>query len=171
VGGAPSGGAQGEASERPHVLFIVPDDMGWNDIGYQSSDMKHATPTLNALAADGIKLGSYYTQSSCTPARSALLAGYYPSSIGMGMDSQGAFTISSPYGVGLEHTLLPEAMRDAGYETHMVGKWNIGHYAEALLPHMRGFDSFLGYNGDEENYYSHVPFAMAPFSGWNASDW
>ena len=61
-------------------------------------------PAVTTGEADGTPTG--------TPARSALLAGYYPSSIGMGMDSQGAFTISSPYGVGLEHTLLPEAMRE-----------------------------------------------------------
>ena len=64
-----------------------------------------------------------------------------------------------------------EALKRAGYATHMVGKWNVGHYAEELLPHRRGFDSFVGYNGDEENYYTHEPFGMSTIDGWNASDW
>ena len=53
-------------------------------------------------AADGVELAQYCTQSSCTPARSALLSGYFASSVGMGMDSQGAFTIDSPYSLPLQ---------------------------------------------------------------------
>ena len=135
---------------RPHILFIVPDDMGWNDVGYQSTDLSFATPTIDRLAATGLKIGTYYTESSCTPARSALMSGSYSTSVGMGMDWQGAFTIDSPYGLDRARapTLLPEVLRRAGYATHMVGKWNIGHYAEGLLPHRRGFDSHSSHLGE-----------------------
>ena len=157
------------AAPQPHILLMLADDMGHYNIGWRNPEVR--SPTIDALAADGIKLAQYYTPSSCTPARSALMSGFFPSSVGMGMDSQGAFTIDSPYGLPLSYPLMPEILANIGYETHMVGKWNIGHFAEAPLPHRRGFESFLGYNGDEENYYSHVPFGMAPFSGWNASEW
>ena len=69
---------------------------------------------------------------------------------GMGFDGPGTFVIDSAYGVPLGETFLSEAMRGAGYRTHMIGKWNLGHFDEAYLPHSRGFDSFLGFMGDQE---------------------
>lgn len=51
--------------------------------------------------------------------------------------------------------ILPEYMNDAGYESHMVGKWHLGMYREAMMPHRRGFETFLGYLGGEEYYWSH----------------
>ena len=62
-------------SKPPHVLFILADDFGWNDVGYHGSEIH--TPTLDRLAADGVKLDSYYVQPICTPTRSQLLTGRY----------------------------------------------------------------------------------------------
>ena len=66
-------------SKPPHVLFIVADDFGWNDVGYHGSEIH--TPILDRLAADGVKLDSYYVQPICTPTRSQLLTGRYQVSI------------------------------------------------------------------------------------------
>ncbi len=61
------------APQRPHILFIVGDDMGWNDVGYHGSDIP--TPNLDKLALGGIRLENYYVQPVCTPSRCALLSG------------------------------------------------------------------------------------------------
>mmetsp|Transcript_12097 Transcript_12097/g.32716 ORF Transcript_12097/g.32716 Transcript_12097/m.32716 type:complete len:553 (+) Transcript_12097:636-2294(+) len=117
---------------------------------------------MDRLATTGVTLTSYYTAPSCTPARAALMTGRYPHKVGMGCDGVGSFLINSKYGLGLEHQLMPEVFREAGYVTHMVGKWNLGHFSDSHLPHRRGFETFLGYNGDEETYYSHHAFGISP---------
>ena len=61
--------------KQPHILFILADDYGWNDIGYHGSEIE--TPTLDTLAAEGVKLDNYYVQQVCTPTRSQLLSGRY----------------------------------------------------------------------------------------------
>lgn len=60
-------------AQQPHIIFIMTDDQGFNDIGYHNADIK--TPTLDKLAADGVKLERYYIQPICTPSRSQLLTG------------------------------------------------------------------------------------------------
>ena len=61
--------------ESPHIVFIIADDLGWNDVGYHGSDIK--TPAIDRLAASGVKLERLYAQSTCTPSRSVLLTGRY----------------------------------------------------------------------------------------------
>lgn len=146
----------------PNIFFVLVDDMGYNDVGFQSTDLAYATPTLDRLANNGIILTNYYTSPSCTPARAALMTGMYPHNVGMGCDGVGSFLINSKYGLPTGFQLLPEVLKARGYETHMVGKWNLGHYSESYLPHQRGFDTFLGYNGDQETYYTHHAFGVSP---------
>ncbi|CAN0259527.1 unnamed protein product, partial [Hapterophycus canaliculatus] len=76
-GGAAAGEERPSASSNPNVFFIMIDDMGWNDIGYQSTDLKEVTPHLDKLAAGGVKMTNYYTMSICTPARASLMTGRY----------------------------------------------------------------------------------------------
>ncbi len=64
-----------ESASQPHILFVLADDYGWNDIGYHGSEIK--TPNLDQLAAEGVKLENYYVQPICTPSRSQLLSGRY----------------------------------------------------------------------------------------------
>ena len=68
-------GLSAAPTEQPNILFILADDYGWNDIGYHGSEIH--TPTLDALAAGGVKLENYYVQPICTPTRSQLLSGRY----------------------------------------------------------------------------------------------
>ena len=58
----------------------------------------------------------------------------------------------------LGEAFLSQALKVSGYSTHMIGKWNLGHFDERYLPHSRGFDSFLGFMGDQETYYAHRAF-------------
>lgn len=143
-------------TNNSHIVFIMVDDMGHNDIGYNSNDMTFATGTLNHMAENGLTLQRYYTGSSCTPARVAFLTGRYPSNVGMGYDDRGAFVAVSPYGVPLSVELLPQHLKKIGYRTAVVGKWNIGHFEESYLPHRRGFDSALTFQSDEMHYYNYT---------------
>ena len=61
--------------KQPHILLIIADDYGWNDVGFHGSEIE--TPTLDVLAAEGVKLNNYYVQPICTPTRSQLLSGRY----------------------------------------------------------------------------------------------
>lgn len=140
------------ASVKPNVFFIMVDDMGWNDIGYQSTDMANITPNLDRLAAGGVKLKNYYTMSICTPARASLMTGRYVVRYGL---QYNVIQPGAPWGLPLQEKIMPEYMKDAGYETHMVGKWHIGSYTFSHIPSRRGFDTFLGYLNDEEMYWTH----------------
>ena len=149
-------------TQQQNILLILADDMGANDIGYRSSDLGAATPTLDSLASRGVELASYYTLPSCTPARAALFTANYAANNGMGYDGPGTYVIDSGYGLPSGATLLSEVLSGKGYATHMVGKWNLGHANEAMLPHRRGFDSFIGYLGDQETYFTHEAFGTDP---------
>lgn len=88
----------------------------------------------------------------CTPARSSLLTGKYASSVGMQHSSISNY---EPWGMSLGEKLWPEYMKDAGYVTHMIGKWDVGHYEKRRTPTERGFDSFFGIYGGWIDYYNH----------------
>jgi len=88
-----------------HVVFFVVDDQGWNDVGYQSTDLYELTPTIDALAADGVKLTNYYSHQTCTPARAALLTGLYTINTGMQHD---VVTSNYPYGLPLDLAIVPQ---------------------------------------------------------------
>ena len=157
-------------TQQQNILLILADDMGYNDVGYQSTDLGAATPTLDSLASRGVELASYYTLPSCTPARSSLFTANYAANNGMGYDGPGTYVIDSSYGLPLGATLMSEVLKGRGYATHIVGKWNLGHASEAYLPHRRGFDSFIGYVGDQETYFSHEAYGTDPNNGTSYCD-
>ncbi|GAB6029238.1 Arylsulfatase [Chamberlinius hualienensis] len=135
---------------QPHIIFMVGDDLGWNDIGYHNPDIN--TPYLDQMAATGIKLNQSYVQPLCTPSRAAFMTGRYPYKTGM---QQYLILSFSPYGVPLEFAFLPEKLRELGYSTNMVGKWHLGSCNESYTPTYRGFDTFLGYMAGGEYHYAH----------------
>lgn len=138
-------------TDKPHIVFLLADDLGWNSIGYEDFDLSFATPFLTGLAKQGIIMDSYYAQEVCTPARAAILTGRYPLTTGM------QFSMIMPttsWGLDLNETTLAEVLREDGYKTHLLGKWHLGHYSPRYLPTARGFDSFLGYLSGENYYWS-----------------
>ncbi|CAM9581509.1 unnamed protein product [Ectocarpus sp. 13 AM-2016] len=150
VNGNGDGGPGSVSTSKPNVFFFLVDDMGFGDMGYQSTDLSEITPNLDALAAGG--LSNYYTMTLCTPARASIMTGRYPVRYGM---QYAVIMPGSPWGLPTSEKILPEYMNEAGYESHMVGKWHLGSYREESLPSQRGFKTFLGYLNGIETYYSH----------------
>mmetsp|Transcript_23074 Transcript_23074/g.27142 ORF Transcript_23074/g.27142 Transcript_23074/m.27142 type:complete len:616 (+) Transcript_23074:112-1959(+) len=136
----------------PNIFLFTCDDMGWNDIGYNSGDLSRATPYMKALAQKGITLSHYYTQPSCTPSRVTMMTGKFAYRNGF----QNHELLHNDYtGVPLSNKMMPEHMKELGYATLGFGKWNIGHCNSRYLPSARGFDHFLGYLCPGHGYTDH----------------
>jgi len=140
------------ANTPPNIVFILADDFGYRDVGYHGSTAIR-TPTLDRLADGGVRLDNYYVQPLCTPSRSQLLSGRYDIHTGL---QHGMIAPCQANSLPKETPTLADELRDAGYATHMVGKWHLGHYAEQLIPTRRGFDSFFGFLNGGELYSSHI---------------
>ena len=138
------------AETKPNILYIVADDLGWKDVGFHGSDIK--TPTLDALAAKGAKLEQFYAQPMCTPTRAALMTGRYPLRYGL---QTAVIPQGHTYGLATDEWLLPQALKEAGYETAIVGKWHLGHADKKFWPRQRGFDYQYGPLIGEIDYFTH----------------
>ena len=141
------------ADDRPNVVVIVADDLGWADVGFHGGQQID-TPSIDSLAAQGMTLDRFYATPICSPTRAALMTGRDPIRLGV------AYATIMPWqnhGIHTEETFLPELFRDAGYQTAMVGKWHLGHSQQAYHPNARGFEHFYGHLHTEVGYFS--PFA------------
>ena len=112
--------AAGQGAPRPHIVYIVADDLGWKDVGFHGSDIK--TPNIDKLAQCGARLEQFYAQPMCTPTRAALMTGRYPFRYGL---QTLVIPTPSTYGLPTDEWLLPQALKEAGYKTVMVGKWHL----------------------------------------------
>ncbi|MEM6748862.1 MAG: arylsulfatase [Planctomycetota bacterium] len=139
------------AAPRPHIVMIMADDMGWADVSYHGGDI--ATPRIDALMERGRRLDRFYVQPQCTPTRAALLTGKYPLRTAM---HYGVILPHSQWGLPLGEVTLGDLLQQAGYKTAIVGKWHMGHHAEAYLPNERGFDHFFGHLLGSHDYYRHT---------------
>ncbi|XP_042148472.1 LOW QUALITY PROTEIN: arylsulfatase B [Ixodes scapularis] len=144
--------------KQPHIVFILADDLGWNDVSYHGCPQIR-TPNIDALAWNGVRLSRYYTQALCTPSRAALLTGMYP--IHTGMQHSVLFQ-EEPRGLPLNLKLLPQWLGDLGYDAHIIGKWHLGFYKKEYTPTMRGFRTHVGSWGCFVDYYSHEKTMSGP---------
>lgn len=133
------------ANERPNVILIVADDLGYSDLGcYGAKDIK--TPHLDNLADQGLKLTQFYAGSSvCSASRAALLTGCYPIRIGI----KGVIGTKANYGINSREWTLAEALQKAGYHTGLFGKWHLGNQLE-FRPSKHGFDENYGTIGSND---------------------
>jgi len=138
------------AEQKPNIVYIVADDLGWKDVGFHGSDIR--TPALDRLAAEGVRLEQFYAQPFCTPTRAALMTGRYPIRYGL---QTIVIPSSHTYGLPTDEYLLPQALKDAGYQTAIVGKWHLGHGDPKYWPKQRGFDSQYGPLIGELDYFTH----------------
>lgn len=129
---------------RPNIVVINCDDLGYGDLGCYGSEANE-TPTLDRLAAEGLRLTDFYMASSvCSPSRGALLTGCYPPRIGFGsFEGLPVLFPGQPVGLPDTETSMGRMLSDAGYATLMVGKWHCGDQPE-FLPTNHGFDHYFG---------------------------
>jgi len=132
--------------KKPNIIYILADDIGWGELGSYGGGKVRGTPTpnLDALADQGMKLLSHYSEPSCTPTRVALMTGRIP--VRTGLDE--VLFPGQTKGLVAEEYTLAELLSDAGYKTAMFGKWHLGELEEHQPTHL-GFDyAFYGlFNG------------------------
>ncbi len=144
--------SQALTADKPNVLVIVADDMGFADVGFNGC-RDIPTPNIDSLARHGVVCTNGYVSGCvCSPTRSGLLTGRYQQRFGNELNPQGPPSAKNiDQGLALTETTFPQRMKSAGYVTGMVGKWHLGH-REDLRPHRRGFDEFFGFLGGQHGY-------------------
>uniref|UniRef100_A0ABS3MGV2 Arylsulfatase n=2 Tax=Bradyrhizobium quebecense TaxID=2748629 RepID=A0ABS3MGV2_9BRAD len=135
---------------QPNIIYILADDLGWADVGFHGSDIK--TPNIDKLAQTGATLEQFYVQPMCTPTRAALMTGRYPLRYGL---QTLVIPASMSYGLPTDEWLLPQALKEAGYATAILGKWHLGHAKREYWPKQRGFDYQYGAQLGEIDYFTH----------------
>jgi len=123
-----------EPAARPHVIYLLVDDLGWEDVSYHGGNIQ--TPRIDRLADEGVRLERFYVQSVCTPTRAGLMTGRYPMRLGLQV---GVVQPWAQYGLPLSEKTLPQKLSEVGYETFITGKWRLGHFRPEYLPTRRGF--------------------------------
>jgi arylsulfatase len=140
-------GAAVAAPQRPNIIVIMSDDMGYSDLGCQGGEI--ATPNLDALAAGGLRFTQFYNTARCCPTRASLLTGLYPHQAGVGhmMEDRGL----PGYRGNLNSSCrtIAEVLKPAGYRSYAVGKWHVTRFTgkdgpKYNWPLGRGFDRFYG---------------------------
>jgi arylsulfatase A-like enzyme len=147
------------AAEKPNIILILADDLGYSDLGCFGSHSIR-TPQLDAMAAQGTRFTSFYvTQAVCSASRAALMTGSYPNRVSM----QGALNHTSKEGIHPDEYLLPEMLKEQGYATGIFGKWHLGT-AAMFHPLKHGFDEYWGipYSNDNSKYHPSLAAEMPP---------
>ncbi|MFP5231353.1 MAG: arylsulfatase B [Acidobacteriota bacterium] len=149
---APAQRQSGPPSDRLNVVYIMPDDLGWADVGYHHlSEIR--TPNIDRLVGEGLELDRFYGCPVCSPSRACAMTGRSPMRYGM---IYGVVRPWATHGIPLNERLLPQAFHDAGYQTWMVGKWHLGLWNKKLAPNARGFDHFYGFMQGAIDYFKHT---------------
>ncbi|CAC5416714.1 ARSB [Mytilus coruscus] len=143
------GYCKGKTNRRPHIVLVVSDDQGWNDVSWHNPEV--LTPNMDNLAKQGVRLENHYVHPQCSPSRGAILTGKYSHRLGLQF---GAIIPNEAKFLPESATLLPEKLKEMGYSTHMTGKWHLGDCNKNFLPTTRGFDSFTGLLRGAEDYFT-----------------
>jgi arylsulfatase A len=150
-----AGGAQGVSAqgERPNVVLIVTDDVGYADFGsFGARDVR--TPNIDRLAKQGVRLTDFYAAPQCTPTRAALITGRYQQRV---LLERALGSVGPALEQGLPATghSLPQLLKNSGYATGLVGKWHLGYKPE-FGPNAHGFDYFYGFLSGYIDFYTHT---------------
>jgi arylsulfatase A-like enzyme len=157
--------AEGPSADRPNIVLILADDMGFSDIGCYGSEIR--TPNLDRLAHSGVRFSQMYNAARCCPSRASMLTGLQPHQAGVG-HMVADWQIEGYRGFLSTHCVtIAEALAEAGYRTHLSGKWHVGgDYplqkpdswvpgdATHPLPTQRGFQHFFGTLTGAGNFYN-----------------
>ena len=129
------------AGERPNILIILADDLGYSDLGFQGGEIE--TPNIDRLADDGLTFTQFYNCARCGPTRASIMTGLYSHQVGV-------YELE-PVEPG-NNIFLSELLAENGYATYMSGKWHLGNTPERLPP-ARGFDHSYAYEGCCGDYW------------------
>ncbi|MDG2167886.1 MAG: arylsulfatase [Opitutales bacterium] len=164
-----------QAQDRPNVILILVDDMGWSNIGCYGGMVE--TPNIDRLAADGLRFDQFYNAARCCPTRATLMTGLHPHQVGIGHmtlpmsnnedappgESRGYVVLteedmaevpSSYQGYLYSHIpTLPEMLQEAGYGTYITGKWHLASGQPETWPTQRGFDRFYGHLAGTSDFF------------------
>ncbi len=153
------------AQEKPNIVFMIADDMGYADISsFGAPDVE--TPNIDRIAAEGVKFTNIYAMGpECTPSRVSYLTGQYPQRVGgmecaIGTGNVGRYddairlAKAGDLGLPAEDAILAPELKKAGYHNAIFGKWHLG-YEEKFSPLDQGFDEFIGFLGGNVDYFRH----------------
>jgi len=148
------------ATNKPNIVLLVLDDIGYADVGFHGSDF--VTPNIDGLAKSGVELDRMYVMPQCSPTRAAIMTGRHSWKTGM----QHFTTIlpGSPAALPSTVQTLAESMKSAGYSTHAIGKWHLGNAKWENTPLGRGFDTYLGYLQGQTDYYNRSILSCGKFA-------
>lgn len=145
---------QKPSDERPNIVIILADDMGYSDIGPYGGEIH--TPNLDKLARNGVRFRSFYNAAKCCPTRASLMTGLYQHEAGMGAMITAVNTKENPGTyqgfLNQESLTIAEALKLGGYATYMSGKWHLGE-RKKHWPRTRGFDRYFGLISGASSYY------------------
>ncbi len=145
-----------KAAERPNIILILVDDMGFSDIGCYGGEID--TPNLDALSKEGLRFTQFYNYGRCCPTRASLMTGLHPHQVGIGHMTEPPerpLGITGPYQGNLNDdcTTLAQVLKSVGYHTLMTGKWHLGYHSQDDWPLARGFDRYFGGISGAFNYF------------------
>lgn len=137
------------AASQPDIIYILADDLGYADVGFNGSDIQ--TPNLDRIAREGVHLENYYVCPVSSPTRAGLMTGRYPIHFGL---MRGVVKPDQKFGLSIDEEMLPEMLAKAGYDSRgCFGKWHLGHLESKYHPHNRGFTQYVGcLNGSIDHF-------------------
>jgi arylsulfatase len=162
-GSAPEPVPEQAAAERPNVILIMADDMGYSDIGCYGGEI--ATPQLDSLADGGLRFKQFYNGARCCPTRAQLMTGLYAHQTGIGHMMEDYDLPGYRGDLNTACVTIAEVMKSAGYTTLMTGKWHVtpnvdGPGDRHNWPRQRGFDHFFGTIHGAGSFYDPVSLTL-----------
>ncbi len=150
------GNAGAQKAQKPNIILILADDMGYSDIGCYGSEIK--TPNLDQLATEGVRFCSMYNNARCCPSRAALLSGLYPHQAGVGEMTDTDLPIPEYQGFFNNQTVtIADVLGSAGYNTYMSGKWHVGE-EPGHRPTDHGFEHCFAFLNGASSYFDFKPY-------------
>ncbi|WP_421825738.1 arylsulfatase [Larkinella sp.] len=143
------------STQKPNIILVMVDDLGYSDFGAYGSEI--LTPTIDKLAAEGLRLREFYNNSICAPTRASLITGQYHHKAGVGYFNVNLGVPAYQGWLNKESLTFGEVLKQAGYNTYLSGKWHVGNDS-LYWPNQRGFDRFYGFIGGASNFYDISPY-------------
>ena len=140
------------ATDKPNVVIILTDDLGWGDVSYHGSYIP--TPNIDQLAKDGMELNRFYSNPVCSPTRASLLTGLHIFNHGVVRPFMNP--AAEQTGMPPELKIMPQYFKEAGYQTALSGKWHLGTAKEEFWPTNRGFETSYGHMTGGIGYFDHT---------------